>query len=153
MAHEHGPHQCYCPSCGYEVEVEAYVKCNTQICPCCGGTMRAKETGELRMTGNLPSVTIAKEGNMPLATETLDSLSCPVCKFPILIKEDTYEGQQIKCPSCGSINEAIAQVTIPTPVFVGILCFGFGALLGPALWATTKGGAELLARKARERLG
>ena len=95
-----------------------------------------------------------KEGIMPLSpsTETLNSLPCPVCKFPILIKEDTYEGQQIKCPSCGSINEAIAQVTIPTPVFVGIVFFGLGVLLGPSVWATTQGGSEWLARKARERL-
>jgi hypothetical protein len=90
-----------------------------------------------------------------MPTETLNSASCPVCKFPILIPEDASIGQQIKCPSCGAINEAIAEngVTIPTPVFVGFICFGVGVLLGPSFWATTQGGSEWLAKKARERLG
>lgn len=48
MAHEHGPHECYCPSCSYTQEVEEYVKCNTVECPICGDKMRASETGELR---------------------------------------------------------------------------------------------------------
>ena len=46
--HPHGEHVCYCPACGYEKTVEANVKCNQQICPECGDTMRAKETGEYR---------------------------------------------------------------------------------------------------------
>lgn len=89
---------------------------------------------------------------MPPLTETLNSTPCPVCNYPS--KAPTYVGQQIKCPYCGTINEAIAQegVTIPTPVFVGIIFFGLGVLLGPSVWATTQGGSEWLARKAKERL-
>ncbi|MGQ9545918.1 MAG: transglutaminase-like domain-containing protein [Dehalococcoidia bacterium] len=49
MAHQHGRHICYCPVCTYEVEVDAYVKCNSLDCPQCGARMRAKETGELRI--------------------------------------------------------------------------------------------------------
>lgn len=48
MVHLHGEHICYCPSCGYEVTVDEYVKCNTLICCICGDRMRAKETGEFR---------------------------------------------------------------------------------------------------------
>lgn len=83
-------------------------------------------------------------------SETLSSTPCPVCNYPI--QAPTHVGQQVKCPYCQSINEAIAQVTIPTPVFVGIICFGLGVLLGPSVWATTQGGSEWLAKKARERL-
>lgn len=56
MAHEHGPHQCYCPSCGYEVTAEESVKCNTLVCPRCGTPLRASETGELRVTQAVSSV-------------------------------------------------------------------------------------------------
>lgn len=150
MAHEHGSHQCYCPNCNTEVEVAAYVKCNTQLCPRCGTRMRAKETGEFRTSGNVPGVITTKEGNMP--TATLNSIPCPVCQYPI--REPTYIGEQVECLYCHSISEAIAQegVTIPTPVFVGLICFGLGVVLGPSLIASTQAGSEWLARKARERL-
>jgi len=46
--HPHGEHLCYCPQCGYEQTVDAYVQCKNQTCPECGGRMRAKETGEYR---------------------------------------------------------------------------------------------------------
>jgi len=148
MAHEHGPHKCYCPDCNTEVEVEAYVKCNTQICPCCGTRMRAKETGEFR-SANAPSVT-ARNGSVVTQVST-DSIPCPVCKYPI--RAPTEVGQQVKCLYCGSISEAIAQISIPTPVFVGLICFGLGVLLGPAVISSTQAGSEWLARKARVRLG
>jgi len=48
MAHEHGPHTCYCPTCGYEVTADTDLRCNTLTCPACGSRMRAKETGEFR---------------------------------------------------------------------------------------------------------
>lgn len=88
------------------------------------------------------------------STETLNSASCPVCKFPILIREDTQEGQQVKCPNCGEISKAIAAngVTIPTPVFVGFITFGLGVLLGPALLATTAGGQRWMERQIKERI-
>jgi hypothetical protein len=143
MAHEHGPHICYCPSCSHEVEVEAYVPCNTQTCPLCGTRMRAKETGEYRISNKVSAIS---------ASIKTASVPCPVCGYPI--PEPSYIGEQVKCAWCNSISEAIEQgVTIPTPVFVGIISFGLGVLLGPAIWATTQGGSEWLARKARERLG
>lgn len=87
-------------------------------------------------------------------TAILNSAPCRRCKFPILLQKDAHEGQQIKCPNCGTINEVVIAkgITIPTPVFVGILCFGAGVVLGPALIASTQSGAEWLAKKARERL-
>jgi DNA-directed RNA polymerase subunit RPC12/RpoP len=118
------------------MEVEEYIKCNTMTCPRCGDRMRAVETGEYRTSVQR---TITAESGV----------SCAVCGFPILMK---YVGQQVKCPSCGTINEAISQVTIPSPVFAGIISFTLGVVLGPALIASTQSGAEWLAKKARERL-
>jgi len=48
MVHKHGLHSCYCPSCGYTIEVDVYQKCKEQVCPLCGDRMRATETGEYR---------------------------------------------------------------------------------------------------------
>lgn len=48
MVRPHGPHECYCPSCGYREEVGEYVKCNTRSCPKCGSRLRAEDTGEYR---------------------------------------------------------------------------------------------------------
>lgn len=87
-----------------------------------------------------------------MPTATLNSTPCSICKFPILIPESAHEGQQIKCPSCGTIHEAIAQITIPTPVFVGFLFFGLGVLLGPGLLATTAAGQSWMQRQIRERI-
>jgi hypothetical protein len=56
MAHEHGPHSCYCPSCNYQTEVPEYVRCNTLTCPNCGARMRAVETGELRIAQRADSI-------------------------------------------------------------------------------------------------
>lgn len=96
---------------------------------------------------------VFKEVEMPSSTATLESLPCSACKFPILIQENIREGQQIKCPSCGSINEVISQgVTIPTPVFVGLITFGLGVLLGPALLATTEAGQRWMQRQISERI-
>jgi hypothetical protein len=142
MAHRHGAHQCYCPQCGYQTEVDAYVRCNNLYCPDCGQRLRARETGEFR------SGIAIKEGVMAIAT---NSIPCPVCRYPI--PAPTEVGQEVKCAWCSSISEAIQQgITIPTSLFVGILSFGLGVILGPALIATTKSGSEWLARQARERI-
>lgn len=53
MAHEHGNHQCYCPSCSYIIELAENDKCNTHTCPVCGDRMRAFETGEYRLSQNI----------------------------------------------------------------------------------------------------
>lgn len=82
-----------------------------------------------------------------MATRT--TVSCPTCGYPQAIPE--YEGQTEVCAYCGTQLEAISQgVTIPTPVFVGVLSFFAGVLLGPALIATTAGGRGWLERQARE---
>ena len=83
-------------------------------------------------------------------TATLNSVPCSNCSYPV--QAPTYVGQQVKCSYCSSINEAITQVTIPTPVFVGVVCFAAGVLLGPAFWVSTKAGSEWLAKRARERI-
>jgi hypothetical protein len=53
MPHEHGPHTCYCPTCGFEEEVDAYTRCSSKSCPVCGSRMRAKETGEYRVSARI----------------------------------------------------------------------------------------------------
>lgn len=79
-----------------------------------------------------------------MATRTISK--CPVCGFPITAE---YEGQSTVCAYCGTNLIAENGVTIPTPVFVGILCFFGGMLIGPALIATTSEGRSWLERQAR----
>jgi len=63
MPREHGPHECYCPSCGYTETAAEYVKCNTLICPECGDRLRATETGEYRGTEQGQSRITQDEGD------------------------------------------------------------------------------------------
>ena len=85
-----------------------------------------------------------------MATEiSTDSLPCSFCRYPVAAP--TYVGQEVRCSYCGGINKAIA-VEIPTPLFVGVLTFIAGVVLGPLVLVSTKTGSEWLARKARERL-
>lgn len=65
--HEHGPHECYCPRCGYTETVEESVKCNTLTCPICGDRLRAVETGEFR--SRVSQSQIGQAGSM--ATQAL----------------------------------------------------------------------------------
>lgn len=70
---------------------------------------------------------------------------CPVCGYPI---QASVEGEAAVCAYCG--EQLIAQgVTIPTPLFVGLIAFGLGVLLGPALIATTSEGRGWLEKQAR----
>jgi len=73
--------------------------------------------------------------------------SCAECSYPIAAE---HVGERATCPMCGTINQVIGQgVTIPTSLFVGIITFGLGMLLGPALIATTEGGRDWLEKQAR----
>jgi len=46
--HPHGPHECYCPGCGYIQTVDTGAMCNQLYCPMCGTRMRASDVGERR---------------------------------------------------------------------------------------------------------
>ena len=81
-----------------------------------------------------------------MATKTISK--CASCNYPLAAE---FEGQMTTCPMCSAVNEAISQgITISTPVFVGILAFLGGVLIGPALIASTAGGREWLEKQARE---
>jgi len=141
MAHEHGPHTCYCPNCGESVTVGVNVRCNTQECPICGSQMRAVETGdnrEKRLSGGIATMV------------STDNIACPTCNFPIAAP--SYVGEQVKCAYCGTISQAIQTITIPNSVVVGLICFTAGAVLGPSLWSALKGGTIALERMTRERI-
>ena len=80
-----------------------------------------------------------------MATKAISK--CGVCSYPLAAE---YEGQTITCPMCSSVNEAISQgITISTPVFVGVLAFLGGMLIGPAIIASTSGGKRWLEEQAR----
>lgn len=82
MNHEHGAHTCYCPSCGFEQDVEAYIRCNSEICPICGHGLRAKETGEFRVSnaGNSP-------GEPPMGVVLFGMLALVAIGFGIIAKK------------------------------------------------------------------
>ena len=80
-----------------------------------------------------------------MATKTISS--CARCGYPLAAE---FEGQTATCPNCSSINEAISQgITIPTSVFVGVLAFFGGMLIGPAIIASTSEGRAWLEKQAR----
>jgi len=81
-----------------------------------------------------------------VATKTLSK--CPACGYPINAE---YPGQTAVCAYCG--EKLIAQgVTIPTGTFVGLLCFGLGIFLGPAIISSTAAGRDWLTKQAREKI-
>ncbi len=49
--------------------------------------------------------------------------SCANCGYPLAAEA---KGEQINCPMCSTINEAISGVDIPNPIFWG----GLGILAG-----------------------
>lgn len=78
-----------------------------------------------------------------------DSVPCSICHYPV--QAPTYVGQQLTCPYCASINEAIAQVSTSKTALIAIACFAAGVFVGPALLLGAKAGQESLERKARAR--
>ena len=70
---------------------------------------------------------------------------CSECGYPIQVNA---EGETTTCAYCG--EHLIAQgVTIPTSLFVGLISFGLGMLLGPSLVASTDAGKRWLEKQAR----
>lgn len=79
---------------------------------------------------------------------------CPVCGYPIAL---THEGETRVCDYCGehliASQGGIGQgVTIPTPLFAGLLGFAFGVLLGPALLSSTTAGSRWLEQQSVRRI-
>lgn len=76
---------------------------------------------------------------------------CASCGYPLAAE---YVGQQVTCPNCQTINQAIAQAEVPIPLwfFAGAIGFVAGLILGPVVATTTKEGAAWMARRASERL-
>lgn len=65
-------------------------------------------------------------------------VKCVSCGFPIATSG--AEGSSVTCPSCGTsgILARVSQaITVPGPLFFGMLGFGFGLVLGPALKKAT----------------
>ena len=72
---------------------------------------------------------------------------CAECAYPLAA---SYPGQVETCPMCSTINEAISQgVTIPTSLLVGLIAFGAGMFLGPALIASSTEGQRWLEKQIR----
>jgi len=87
-----------------------------------------------------------------MATKMLGD--CVSCGYPIAASS---AGEHVNCPNCQTLNEAMSidggeitqNVSIPTPLFVGLLGFGLGMFLGPALIAGSDVGRRWLEQKAR----
>lgn len=84
-----------------------------------------------------------------MAVKTISK--CASCGYPLAAE---FPGQQVNCPNCGTINEAVSQqgVNIPTWFFAGAIGFVAGLVLGPAVVTSTKEGAQWMARRVSERL-
>ncbi len=72
---------------------------------------------------------------------------CAECGYPI---EVSAAGETAVCAYCGLHLEATVTqgVNIPTPLFVGLLAFSLGVLLGPALLTSTDEGRRWLQKQA-----
>ncbi len=71
---------------------------------------------------------------------------CVECSYPLAAE---FAGQEVSCPMCSTINEAISGVEIPTPIFAGSIGLVLGIFLGPAMLAGSEWGRNFLAKKAR----
>ncbi len=81
-----------------------------------------------------------------MATKQISA--CSKCGYPLTAE---YQGQVESCPLCSTLNEAVSQgVTIPTPLFVGLIAFGLGMFLGPAMIASSTEGQRWLERQIRK---
>jgi len=89
-----------------------------------------------------------KEGEMPLIS-TANS-PCPICKYPM--PAPTMEGQTVKCAYCGTINQAITSVSVPTWLVHGTIGLTLGIFFGPFILDSVRAGSEKMARRAKERL-
>lgn len=67
----------------------------------------------------------------------MTQVKCNVCGFPIAT--NGAEGSSVQCPSCGAtgILKRISAVTIPDPLFFGVMGFTIGMVLGPAFLKAT----------------
>ena len=82
---------------------------------------------------------------------TVKTAICSTCKYPL--QEPVYDGQNVTCPYCNSINVAIAQgVTIPTWLLTLGIGLTVGIIAGPALLASTESGSQWLEKQVRERV-
>lgn len=73
--------------------------------------------------------------------------SCPVCGYPLTTP--ISEGENAVCAYCGTNLISQEGVTIPTPLFVGLIAFGLGMFLGPAIIASSTEGQRWLERQIR----
>ena len=86
--------------------------------------------------------------SFPIGVENIGSkVKCPYCHtIGIAVKEDNVRGKS-------AINNSIGQgVQIPTWLFAGTIGTIIGIILGPTILASTREGAEKLARLSAEKL-
>jgi DNA-directed RNA polymerase subunit RPC12/RpoP len=66
----------------------------------------------------------------------MTTVACKSCGFPIAVDAKMGEGDSITCPSCGTsgiLTKISNPVSVPDPLFFGMLGFGIGLIFGPAL--------------------
>lgn len=62
----------------------------------------------------------------------MTQVKCVQCGFPIATSG--VEGGSVTCPSCGTsgiLTRVSQAITIPGPMFFGMLGFGFGLVFSP----------------------
>lgn len=61
--------------------------------------------------------------------------SCSICGYPLAA---SYIGEQLTCPMCSTINEAISGVEIPSPIFWGSLGILVGLVLSKSKYVAAQ---------------